>query len=239
MEIVIGAVLLVSATLVNAYGAGLPAGPSPSVPLEEIPETATAKSKSKKTADAVNLIFIGNREQVFSAFASSGWKSADRLSLKSSTKEVVDSLEKKSYQTAPVSTQYLFHKKQDFAFELEEGNARKRHHVRFWEMPDHPNVWVGAATEDIGLLIKPTRGVISHRVNPEIDFEREFVIHSLGSGCAEIVKVARTREQHISRLNAQGVRYFTDGDLAIVSFEACPALRSVGPSAATPAEVHP
>jgi LssY C-terminus len=191
------------------------------VPLAEIPQTTAPKKKSKKTADSVNLILLGSRAQVFYVFDLEGWKTSDRISLRSSTKEVVDSLEKKSYLSAPVSTQYLFHRKQDFAFELEEGSARKRHHVRFWEMPDHANVWVGAATEDIGLLIKPARGVISHRVNPDVDLEREFVVQSLEKGCAKPVPLPGTRAQHISRLNAQGVRYFTDGELAVLSTESC------------------
>jgi hypothetical protein len=134
----------------------------------------------------------------------------------------VDSLEKRSYATAPVSTQYLFHKPQEIAFELEEGNATKRHHVRFWGIPGSDETWAGAASEDVGILVKPLKGVVSHRVSPEIDAERDFVAAALVKNCGQQVRMAHLRDAQISRLNAQGVRYFTDAELAIVSVQSCP-----------------
>jgi hypothetical protein len=189
---------------------------------EGVPSTSFAKARGKKTADAVNLVVVGSRAQLIQAFKGAGFKIAAKLGFKSSAREVYDTIEKKSYKDAPVSTQYLFHKPQDLAFELEEGNARKRHHVRFWSIPGHDDAWAGAASEDIGLLIKPTKGVVSHRVSPEIDHERNFVAEALVKSCGQYVKMAHLRDAQVSRLNAQGVRIYTDAELEIISVEKCP-----------------
>jgi hypothetical protein len=191
------------------------------LPLEHVPPNTFAKAHGAKAADSVNLVVVGTREQIVEAFSQARWKIAAKLGLKSAAREAVDSVGKRSYANAPVSTQYLFHKPQDLAFELEEGNARKRHHVRFWKIPGHENAWAGAACEDVGILVEPTKGLVSHRVSPDIDREREVVVQALTGGCGKPVTKSHLRNAHLSRLNAQGVRVFTDAEVAILSVENC------------------
>ena len=83
------------------------------------------------------------------------------------------------YRHAPVSSMYLFGRKQDIGFEINiEGRLWHRHHVRFWattldmDMPLEPNsihwfprrarkqarlneevLWLGAASKDVGLAL--------------------------------------------------------------------------------------
>jgi hypothetical protein len=196
--------------------------------LAGIPSTSFPKPRGKDTADAVNMVVMGSKEQLIEAFSRADWKVATQLGFKSSLREVIATLKGSSYPTGPVSTQFLFHKPQDIAFELELGNATQRHHVRFWEMPQHPGVWVGAASEDIGLLIKPHKGVISHRVNSMIDAERDLIEKTLASTCAHAIRKTRLKDVQLSRLTAQGVRIFTDGDLSLLSVKDCVKPGGVG-----------
>ena len=58
---------------------------------------------------------------------------ADPITLASSLRIVVDSIVRKPDDDAPVSSLFLFGRKQDLAFELPVGDSpRQRHHVRFW-----------------------------------------------------------------------------------------------------------
>lgn len=88
--------------------------------------------------DPINLAFTGSKIELETLFLSSGWTKAESLSLRSSIHMVTASVFGKSYPSAPVSSLFLFNKKQDIAFEKEiENNPRRRHHVRFWKTPDN------------------------------------------------------------------------------------------------------
>src|SRR3954452_7461036 len=124
--------------------------------------------------DPVNLVLIGNIDDLRVAFVQAGWTQADPLGIGSSWKMACAFVLNRPYPTAPFSTLYLFNRGQDVGFQRPiENSPRKRHHVRFWgisierakETLDTASfwlastrpadsvrsVWVGAATKDIGL----------------------------------------------------------------------------------------
>src|ERR1700719_5278471 len=85
--------------------------------------------------DPVNLVLIGTRQQLQSAFAVAGWAEADRLGLASSWHMVRAFVFNSPYATAPFSTLYLFGRGQDIGFQKAIDNSpRKRHHIRFWAL---------------------------------------------------------------------------------------------------------
>ena len=62
------------------------------------------------------------------------WNPADPLTLESSIEIAAATVMRKPYADAPVSSLYLFGRKQDLAFEKPVGNdPRRRNHVRFWQ----------------------------------------------------------------------------------------------------------
>lgn len=151
--------------------------------------------------DPVNIILIGTKEQLEMAFEKIGWDKTDRLNLRSSEKMIRKFLANKPYPKAPFSPAYLFGKKQDIGFQQSIGNSpRRRHHIRFWAIntdkeidpfdakfwnkkqkirPDEVFSWVGAGSEDIGFAFTKFTYQLSHKINPEVDKERKYILDLL------------------------------------------------------------
>ena len=58
----------------------------------------------------------------------------------------------------------------------------RRHHVRIWKTDYEVNgvpVWVGAATHDVALEFEKHRLWMTHRIDPDVDAEREFIAQDL------------------------------------------------------------
>lgn len=159
------------------------------------------RAKDGLLADPVNIILIGTEEELTQAFAKAGWYHADPLTVATGLRMASAFLFKKEYKNAPFSLLYLFGRKQDYGFQQSIGdNPRKRHHVRFWAAHDDPNIdltnpvywnthhdvdrtqsvmWVGAGTKDMGLGLTRFTYQITHRVDKNVDYEREFILTSL------------------------------------------------------------
>ncbi len=109
------------------------------------------------------------------------WYPADALSLRSDLRIAEDTVLKREYTEAPVSSLYLFGRREDFAYEQPVGdNPRQRHHVRFWKSdkldPDGRPVWFGSATYDERVGLSHTTGEITHHIAPDVDVEREHLV---------------------------------------------------------------
>src|SRR5208283_5420377 len=84
--------------------------------------------------DPINVGLIGTKDELIAAMVAAKWQPADPITFKSSVKLVESVLLHRPDETAPVSSLYLWKRKEDLAFEQQVGNdASRRHHVRFWE----------------------------------------------------------------------------------------------------------
>lgn len=94
---------------------------------------------------------------------------------------------RKSYPEAPVSDLYLFNKRHAFAYQQEvAGNAAQRHHIRFWPVPQgwvlpggHCVQWLAAGTYDRAVGLSGFTGQITHKIDANIDLERDYVINTV------------------------------------------------------------
>jgi hypothetical protein len=131
--------------------------------------------------DPVNVAFIGSEEDLHLCLLAAKWAPADPVTLKTSVRIVGDTLFRRSYVDAPVSTLHLWGRKQDFAFERAVGkDPRQRHHVRFWradkvDLQGRP-LWVGAATFDTRVGFKQRTVKLTHHIAPDVDTERDKLI---------------------------------------------------------------
>lgn len=175
--------------------------------------------------DPVNLAVIGSKKNLKSAMKSAGWAEADPITLRSSLKIIQASIFKKSYHTAPVSSLYLFSRKQDFAFQKEEnGDPRQRHHVRFWATPKgwwlpggYQADWLGAGTFDTNVGLSLFTGQITHRIAAHVDEERDYIVNDLKK--ARATKKVQYVEHFVSGFhdrNGGGDRIVTDGSLPFI-----------------------
>lgn len=172
--------------------------------------------------DPVNLAVIGSGEQLVKAMEAAGWTLAEELSWRTSLKMMRASIQGRSYLNAPVSSLYLFSRPQQYAFEIEiNGNPRKRHHVRFWPTPKgwwlpggYKADWLGAATLDKHVGLSLLTGQITHKIDADIDKERDFVVKSLVQ--AKVTDKVTVVEHFASAFrdrNGGGDQIHTDGSL--------------------------
>ena len=139
-----------------------------------------------KPGDMVNVLIVGTQDQVVQAFTAAGWVKVDAKVGNTALNAVMDSLEKKDYLTMPMSTLFLFGRAQDYGFAHAEPVrvAMSRNHLRVWksayEVEGRP-LWCVAATHDIGFERDQRNNGVTHKIDPAIDGEREYVNGTLSS----------------------------------------------------------
>lgn len=169
--------------------------------------------------DPLNVALVGTREQLDAIMQAADWHSAAALGLKSDLKIGIDTVLSRPDVNAPVSSLYLFGRKEDAAFEQPVGdNPRHRHHVRFWKL-DEPSqdgrpIWIGSAVYDAHVGLSRTTGQITHVTAPDIDQERDYLFECLEKtgDLAKFEDVAGFHTQ-LSGKNGGGDPWHTDGDL--------------------------
>jgi hypothetical protein len=179
--------------------------------------------------DPINIAFNGDRAELVAAMQSAGWSLAEPLNLNSSLKMIYHSIRGSRYPTAPVSSLFVFGRRQDLAYEKEvDGNPRKRHHIRFWETPKdwwlpggYQTDWLAAATFDSNVSLSLFTGQITHKIDADVDQERDFVISTLkdAKATSEVNFVKHFTSSYHSR-NGGGDDIHTDGALPFVTLKA-------------------
>ncbi len=175
--------------------------------------------------DPVNLAFMGEREQIEHVMAAAGWTRADPVTLRSSLRIVTSTLHRTSYPEAPVSPLFLFGRHQELAYQQEvDGNPKQRHHIRFWPCPEGWLLpggrrvdWLAAATYDTAVGLSFFTLQVTHRIDANIDIERDHVIATLhraqpGTG----VEMLENFSSGYHSRNGGGDSIHTDGDLPVV-----------------------
>ena len=136
----------------------------------------------------VNILIVGTEDELVRAFTAAGWVHVDSSVQETVLAGLVDSLQKKDYLTMPMSALYLFNRAQDYGFAHAEPVrvAMSRNHLRAWKSPYDAGgqpVWCIAATHDIGFERDERNNGVTHKIDPAIDGEREYVNATLsGTG---------------------------------------------------------
>lgn len=171
--------------------------------------------------DPLNIAAVGSEADLVQALLKSDWNAADPLSLKSSIKIAGASVLRRPYVDAPVSSLFLFGRKQDLAFEQPVGNnPSRRHHVRFWKSTKLDRagrpLWIGAVTYDKRIGLSRTTGQITHHIDSNVDEERDKLLRDWeNSGSVEQVFWRDQFQPHPTGHNGGGDLWKTDQRLAI------------------------
>ena len=171
--------------------------------------------------DPLNVALIGTELQVVSIMQAANWNQAAALGFKSDLKIAADTVLSRPDDSAPVSSLYLFGRKEDMAFEQPVGdNPRHRHHVRFWKTDkpaeDGRPQWVGSAVFDQRVGLSHTTGQITHVTAPEIDAERDYLFSCLEK--TEELKdhsVKKGFHKQLEGYDGGGDLWRTDGSLLV------------------------
>ena len=142
--------------------------------------------KEGHPGDMVNFLIIGSEAAMQHVFTAAGWVKVDADVKDTVLHGVIGSLSKESYLTMPMSPLYLFGRSQDYGWAHAEpiSVVASRNHLRIWKAPFQVNgepLWVGAATHDIGFERDQRNNGITHKIDPDIDLERDYVEKTLTS----------------------------------------------------------
>ena len=134
-----------------------------------------------REGDMVNLVFVGEKNDLQAAFARAGWVKTDAwkpvMAWHLLTQRTHDA-------TLPMARFYMFGRVQDYSYALPDPEAMvsRRHHIRIWKTQytvDGDPIWVAAASYDQAIEYAKRGHIINHMIDPQVDTERDFVGTSL------------------------------------------------------------
>jgi hypothetical protein len=172
--------------------------------------------------DMVNVFIIGSQAELEKVFSAAGWVHVDSTVQNTVMNALVDSFEKKDYLTMPMSILYLFGRPQDYGFAHAEPVrvAMSRNHLRAWKSPyliDGRILWCIAATHDIGFERDQRNNGLTHKIDPSIDGEREYVNDTL-SETGLVVQRAHVMPSDplLTAKTATGGEFHSDGRILVL-----------------------
>jgi hypothetical protein len=184
--------------------------------LEAAPCCTTDK-KAKGSGDPLNLVIIGDPDDVYYAFIRAGWDETETIHRGSAWKTAASFLSGGEYRYSPVSGLYVFGRRQDVALQKARDNIHERNHLRLWmsraRFRGKP-VWLGQISRDIGVRFT-WKTITTHKIDPDVDETREFLLEDLAysQALAKFGYVGGVGAAPIDapRGNLTGDPYFTDG----------------------------
>jgi hypothetical protein len=173
--------------------------------------------------DMVNLVILGSQEKLEQAFERAGWVET----IRSKRQAVWHAARKpKDNVLVPMSNLFLFGRSQDYGYAMADPVSRvtRRHHLRIWktdyEVSGYP-VWVAAGTHDIGLERDKRKWAITHKIDPDVDGERDFIGGSLvGTHLVTSIQyVLPSSDAIVEAVTATGRSYHSDGRMLLLALQ--------------------
>ena len=211
-----------SAAAATAVG-GPAEAPIPSITSEILGEVPRRVSDPQgNPGDMVNVFIIGTQDEVVQAFTAAGWVQVDRSVGSTVVAGLIDSFSKQDYLTMPMSTLFLFDRPQDYGFAHAEPVrvAMSRNHLRAWKSAyevDGRPLWCIAATHDIGFERDQRNNGLTHKIDPAIDGEREYVNDTLSSTGLVVERTHVTPSDALTEAKtATGGTFHSDGRILVL-----------------------
>jgi hypothetical protein len=96
----------------------------------------------------------------------------------------------------------------------------QRHHLRLWKAPfqvDGQELWVGAGTHDIGFERDQRNNGVTHKIDPDVDLERDFIGQSLQeTGLVAKLSYVTPSKPNKEAKTATGGSFHSDGRLLVI-----------------------
>jgi hypothetical protein len=177
---------------------------------------------SHNPGDMVNVLMVGTQDDVTAVFKAAGWVQVDRSVTDTILNGALATFSKEAYLTMPMSLLYLFDRPQDYGFAHAEPVkvVESRNHLRVWKSPyevaSRP-VWCIAATHDIGFERDQRNNGLTHKIDPAIDGEREYVNDTVSSTGLVVQRTHITPPNAlITAKTATGGEFHSDGRVLIL-----------------------
>jgi hypothetical protein len=184
--------------------------------LEALPCCVRDK-KGKDKGDPLNLVFIGDIDDVYYALMRAGWDETETIYGASLFKTAISAISGGRYRYSPVSALYVFGRSQDVAMQRARSSIHERNHLRIWQTPlrfEGEHVWIGQISRDIGVHFT-WRTITTHKIDPDVDETREFLLEDFAYAESlekfGYVSGVGAAPYDQPRGNLTGDPYFTDG----------------------------
>lgn len=172
--------------------------------------------------DNTNFLIVGTEKQVQAALKAAGWLEVDRSHGDAVTAAVGAVLSKKAYVTLPMSELMLFGRVQDHGYAQADPIQviAERHHFRIWKAPftvEGYEAWVGAGTHDIGFDRDNRNNGVTHKIDPDVDKERDYIGQSLQeSGMVAKLDYVMPSKPSQEAVTATGATFRSDGRVLVI-----------------------
>jgi hypothetical protein len=178
--------------------------------------------KDGNAGDMVNFLILGDEDQMKKVFTNAGWVKVDAGVQETVLAGFIASMSKESYLTMPMSQLYLFGRPQDYGWAHAEPITvvASRNHLRMWKAPftvKGQTLWVGAATHDIGFEKDKRNNGLTHKIDPDIDLERDYVQKTLSSTglVAEVMRFLPKQPMQEAK-TATGGSFHSNGQVLVM-----------------------
>ena len=198
--------------------------------LETLP-CCTTNNDGTAQGDPLNIVVVGEIEQVVSSFIDNGWDETEVLTGENMVKAAKAFLSGSSYRHTIISPLYCFGRQQDLSMQKPRKTISARNHLRLWMtsmLYEGRPVWVGQISRDVG--VRMTLKVwppFTHKISPTVDEAREYLVENMviSNTLAEFGFVGgvgpATHNEPMKNLT--GDPYFTDGLRAVFVLSEKPA----------------
>ena len=219
----------------------VPAQPGRAVTPDQIPGLSGAifekiprrvADKQGDAGDMINFLILGSEDRVRQTFEAAGWVTVDRTKKDAVLHGILATISKQAYVQLPMSELYLFDRPQDFGYAHAEPLrvVASRHHLRLWKAPvavGNQTVWVGAGTHDIGFDRDRRNNGITHKIDPDVDLEREYIRQSLReTGVVEEFTYLTPPNAVKDAKTATGGSFHSDGQVLVLALSGSSTDRS-------------
>jgi hypothetical protein len=210
--------------------------PLPNLTADELRSTlgqlpcCAMDTDGQREGDPLNFVLVGESADVLNSLSRSGWSFTHRIDFRTVRREVGAAIGGTAYPVAPVSSLYVFGRKQDVALQRARRSIAQRNHLRLWMAPfrfENRQVWIGQISRDIGVKVTPKSPTLTtHIIDPQVDATREYLLHSLiAEGFVDrfgFVTGSAAGTPSKPRFNLTGDPYHSDGMRLVVILSAEP-----------------
>ena len=199
-----------------------PAQEMSSVPARiTIPDGTSVELQLAETISSARA-HVGDDVSLQRAFARAGWVRTDKW-----RPMFVWHLLQHGINDAklPMARFNLYGRVQDYSYALPDPEAvvSRRHHLRIWKTGCTVNetpIWVGAATHDLAIEIAKRGHLINHRIDPDVDAERNFIGAELAGVSSVIRQKYLLREDPVFRAQTvSGEKYYSDSRILFLDLQ--------------------
>ncbi len=174
--------------------------------------------------EPIAFVFLGTGEQLTAAFTRAGWFLAEPPSVRGLVRELAAVVGDRPDRHGPATPAYYEEEPQDLTFEKPgdaSGSIRHRHHIRIWNTglraaPGGQPVWTATSSYDAGVKMVAKPYLVTHRIDPEVDRERDLIASDLEKAGARQLGVVVVTGPERGK-NAGEDSFVTDGRARVLA----------------------